>query len=80
MVSNSALAALCVSCGLHEHIQHVAPELRNSIQAYMGKVNALQKHEYALAERERRPPGQYWLEVDHPKVSVNFGVVTGDCV
>ncbi|KAI0939123.1 hypothetical protein AcV5_000626 [Taiwanofungus camphoratus] len=68
MVSNSALAALCVSCGLHEHIQHVAPELRNSIQAYMGKVNALQKHEYALAERERRPPGQYWLEVDHPKV------------
>jgi endoribonuclease Dicer len=69
MVSNSALAAVSVWSGLHEHLLFESYVLAGSIQAYADELKAKQRNEYELAKKEGRPPGQYWLEVEPPKVS-----------
>jgi endoribonuclease Dicer len=68
MVSNSALAAVCVWSGLQEHLLFESYILAGSIQTYADELKTRQAKEYELAEKEDRPPGQYWLEVEPPKV------------
>ena len=68
MVSNSALAAVCVWSGLQEHLLFESYILAGSIQAYANQLKGKQAKEYELAEKEDRPPGQYWLEIEPPKV------------
>ncbi|KAI0035664.1 hypothetical protein K488DRAFT_42913 [Vararia minispora EC-137] len=68
MVSNSALAAVCVEAQLHEHIMFESLSLANSMDAYAAKIKAKQREEYELAAQEGRLPGQYWLDVDAPKI------------
>lgn len=68
MVSNSALAAICVWSGLHEHLLYESYPLAASIQEYVTTLKAKQNEEYQAAEREGRSPGQYWLEIEPPKV------------
>lgn len=68
MVSNSALAAVCVWSGLQKHLLFESYILAGSIQVYADELNAKQAAEYALAEKEGRPPGQYWLDIEPPKV------------
>ncbi|KAF9469115.1 hypothetical protein BDZ94DRAFT_1208489 [Collybia nuda] len=67
MVSNSALAAICVWSGLHEHLLYESYILATSIQEYVTAIKTKQDEEYRAAEREDRPPGQYWLEIEPPK-------------
>ncbi|TFY77295.1 hypothetical protein EWM64_g6716 [Hericium alpestre] len=67
MVSNSALAAVCISSGLHEYLMFESHDLANSIQTYKQKLKAKQAEEYAEAEQEGRAPGQYWMDVEPPK-------------
>ena len=69
MVSNSALAAVCVWSGLQEHLLFESYILAGSIQAYADELKAKQVKEYELAEKEDRSPGQYWLEIEPPKVN-----------
>lgn len=59
MVSNSALAALAISSGLHEHLLYDSYILAGSIQTYKDELDAKKTAEYALAEKEGRSPGQY---------------------
>jgi endoribonuclease Dicer len=68
MVSNSALAAVCVWSGLHEHLLYESYSLAASIQEYVTTLKAKQDEEYRAAEKEGRSPGQYWLELEPPKV------------
>lgn len=68
MVSNSTLAAVCVSSGLQNHLLHDSYVLAGSIQTYIDELSAKKAAEYALAEKEGRPPGQYWLDLEPPKV------------
>jgi endoribonuclease Dicer len=68
MVSNAALASLCISSGLQEHIVFESPILAKNIQAYAVKLEAKKSEEYALAQQAGRSPGQYWLDVEPPKV------------
>jgi endoribonuclease Dicer len=68
MVSNSTLAALCIWSGLQEHLMFESYHLGNSIQAYADQLKAKQAEEHELATRDNRAPGQYWLEIDPPKV------------
>ncbi|PSR73594.1 hypothetical protein PHLCEN_2v10513 [Hermanssonia centrifuga] len=68
MVSNATLATICVSMGLYKHAQHASLDLTNSIAAYMEQVRVLQDREYKLAAGENRQPGQFWLEIEPPKV------------
>lgn len=69
MVSNSALAAVCVWSGLQEHLLFESPQLAASIQGYTDELKQRQQQEYSLAEQEGRSPGQYWLDIEAPKVS-----------
>ncbi|KAG6813492.1 hypothetical protein H0H92_010517 [Tricholoma furcatifolium] len=68
MVSNSALAALCVCSGLHEHFVHNSQPLQSSIYDYVLKLKASQAKAYRDAEVEGRLPGQFWEEINAPKV------------
>jgi endoribonuclease Dicer len=68
MVSNSTLAALCISSGLQEHLMFESYHLANSIQVYVDQLKAKQDEEHEQATRDSRAPGQYWLEIDPPKV------------
>lgn len=70
MVSNSALAAVCVWSGLHDHLLFESYNLATSIREYGIALKLKQAQEYEAAEKEARPPGQYWLELDPPKVHV----------
>ncbi|KAJ7179238.1 hypothetical protein C8R46DRAFT_1073070 [Mycena filopes] len=68
MVSNSALAAVCISSGLHNHFLQ-ATRLTGAVTDYMERLQVKQAEEYELARVEKRPPGQYWQEIEPPKVS-----------
>jgi len=70
MVSNSALAAVCVWSGLQEYLLFESNQLSNSIQTYANELKERQEKEYALAAEEGRSPGQYWLDTEPPKVSL----------
>ncbi|KAG6891279.1 hypothetical protein C0992_009471 [Termitomyces sp. T32_za158] len=67
MVSNSALAAICVQSGLHKHFLHKSQPLQSSIRDYAAKLEASRIEEYQAAELDGRPPGQFWLELTAPK-------------
>ncbi|KAJ7095296.1 hypothetical protein B0H15DRAFT_775415 [Mycena belliarum] len=67
MVSNSALAAVCISSGLHKHLL-LAARLSDSVAEYMEQLKVKQAEEYELARVENRSPGQYWNELEAPKV------------
>jgi endoribonuclease Dicer len=68
MVSNSVLAAICVWSGLYKHLIYESYVLAKSIREYVIKLEAKQAAEYEAAEREGRAPGQYWLDIEPPKV------------
>lgn len=68
MVSNSALAAVCVSSGLQEHLLFESYHLATSIRIYANQIKAKQEEEHKAAEAEGRPCGQYWLDIEPPKV------------
>jgi len=68
MVSNSALAAVCVWSGLNEFLLFESSQLSTSIQEYAIELKDRQEKEYVLAEKEGRSAGQYWLDIEPPKV------------
>ena len=72
MVSNVTLAAVCVWSGLHEHLLFESGALEENILAYADQLKVQQKRAYEQASRENRPPGQYWVEVEPPKVSLKL--------
>lgn len=67
MVSNAALAAVCIWSGLHEYLIFESSVLEENIKTYAKEVNARRKEECEQATREGRQPGQYWVEVEPPK-------------
>ncbi|KAH8113318.1 ribonuclease III [Phellopilus nigrolimitatus] len=67
MVSNAALAAVCVWSGLHEHLLFESSALEESIQAYADALEEKQRAAHELAAKEKRLPGQYWVEIEPPK-------------
>ena len=68
MVSNSALAALSVHAGLHKFLMFDSPGLAASIESYAARVEERRRIEYEIAAAEGRSPGQYWIDVEAPKV------------
>lgn len=66
MVSNAALAALCVSCGLHKHLHFDSYALATTFETYAQQVEA--KRLEAEAATEDSLPRQHWLQVEPPKV------------
>ena len=69
MVSNAALAAICVHAGFHKILLHDSSSLAVSIEEYMEVLKAAKKKEEQLADKEGRSVGQFWSEIEPPKVS-----------
>ncbi|KAI0676824.1 hypothetical protein C8Q78DRAFT_48178 [Trametes maxima] len=63
MVSNRALAAVCVHLDLHRHLNAASEQLAGTIRRYVEQLGELRAREYDAAARENRLPGQYWLEM-----------------
>ena len=68
MVSNTALAAICVTRGLHRHLLYDSLELAHNIDVYEGALKVRRSREYETATKENRRPGQYWVDLEPPKV------------
>ncbi|KAJ4466505.1 hypothetical protein J3R30DRAFT_3689707 [Lentinula aciculospora] len=68
MVSNTTLAAVCVSSGLHHHLLFESDKLAHDIREYEYLLKRAQTEEYTLAEQEGRSTGQFWHNIDSPKV------------
>lgn len=68
MVSNSTLAALCVEHGLQKYLLYNSAALSNNIRDYLQALELAKAKEYEQAKLEERTPGQYWLDIDPPKV------------
>lgn len=69
MVTNSALAAVCVEMGLYKHVIYESPQLGDEIDEYARQVKRARDLEYKVADNEGRPPGQYWVDIEPPKVN-----------
>ncbi|KZT58796.1 ribonuclease III [Calocera cornea HHB12733] len=68
MVSNAALAAAGVELGLHKYIMHDSSHLTPIISAYAEEVTNLKDEDLAAAQMEGRAPGEYWVDLEPPKV------------
>nr|GAT54023.1 predicted protein [Mycena chlorophos] len=66
MVSNRTLAAICIETGLYEHVM-LAPALYSSVRLYAQALEKARSDEFGSVA-EGRPTGQYWQEIDAPKV------------
>lgn len=69
MVTNFALAAICVETGLYKHMIFESSTLGEEIEEYAVQIQRAQALEYKIADNEDRPPGQYWVDIEPPKVS-----------
>lgn len=67
MVSNTTLAALCVSCGLHKYIHFDSYALATTFETYTQQLEANRLEAEAAAEDNL--PRQHWLQVEPPKVA-----------
>lgn len=76
MVSNSALAAVCVRTRLHEYLLYESYAMGNSIQSYTEQLEVKRQEEYERAVKDGRHPGQYWLDLEPPKVCLCFVLLT----
>ena len=68
MVTNFALAAVCVENGLHKHIIYESPTLGVEIENYVEQLKRGRDLEYKIADNEGRPPGRDWIDIEPPKV------------
>lgn len=68
MVSNSALTALCVKCGIHQLVDTRAYGISKSLDPYVSVVTKALEEERRASLQEGRPPGQYWLRLQAPTV------------
>jgi endoribonuclease Dicer len=72
MVSNSTLATLCVRSGIYELVDVRAHRLGDALRRFAKEVNAKHQEEHILAAKDKRPPGQYWLDIECSKVRVQY--------
>lgn len=69
MVTNFALAAICVEIGLYKYMIYESPSLGAEIDDYVNQLQRARDLEYKMADNEGRPPGQYWVDLEPPKVT-----------
>jgi hypothetical protein len=72
MVSNSVLAAFCFEMGLYTCLDYDNRTLSQNFTEYVAKLTKARAIEEGEAAREGRPMGQYWSNIEEPKVSPLF--------
>lgn len=87
MVSNPPLATLCVTSGMYEFVEAGPHHLGDSLKRFVEEVLARRDKEFELAAKENRSPGQYWLDIECPKVPFHlmllacvYGRSESDCI
>lgn len=68
MVANSTLAAVCVYSGFHQFLIFESQTIANSITQYSDALRNAEQADKARAKLEGRMSGQYWLDIEQPKV------------
>lgn len=68
MVANSTLAAVCVYSGFHEYLIFESQTIANSITQYSEALRNAERADATRAKFEGSTPGQYWLDIEQPKV------------
>lgn len=68
MVTNYALAAVCVESEYFKLMINESAVLSTQIDDYADQITRARDLEYTVAENEGRPPGQYWVDLEPPKV------------
>ena len=68
MVTNTALATVCIESGLAKYLLQDSETLTIQIDAFEKELTKARNDEYELARDEGRMPGQYWVDVEPPKV------------
>ena len=69
MVGNSPLAAICAESGLYRHLHQKSHQIQQSINTYLTALQKAKQKEYAAADDDLRERGQYWFDVNPPKVN-----------
>lgn len=72
MVANSTLAAVCVYSGFHEYLIFESQAIANSITQYSEALRIAERADETRAKFEGSMPGQYWLDIEQPKVSLDL--------
>lgn len=72
MVSNSVLSAFCVEMGLYKFLDYDNKGLAGTIPEYIDKIEKARAQEEAAARAEKRLMGQYWTDIEAPKVRTRF--------
>ncbi|KAI0786396.1 hypothetical protein C8Q75DRAFT_271436 [Abortiporus biennis] len=68
MVTNPTLAVVSVTSGLYQCIQYNGSDIKQSIDDFVLKVQHARDEELKAVSQENREPGQYWTELDPPKI------------
>lgn len=76
MVTNFALAAVCVEMGLYKYMIFESTTLGTEIEEYVVHLERARDLEYKIADNEGRPPGQYWVDIEPPKVCPSISLKT----
>lgn len=63
MVSNRALAVICVESGLHRFLMHDAPHLTKHIKSFVEEIEACKQEAKTDSQRLK-----YWSTLQAPKV------------
>jgi len=69
MINNHTTASFCVHLGLQDFAVFDNPLMQRAIAEYVPRIRRAKVKEEELAKSEGREPGQYWAEIDSPKVS-----------
>lgn len=68
MINNHTAASFCVHLGLNEFAVFDHTLVQRAITEYVPRIKRAKEKEEELAKSEGRDPGQYWAEIDPPKV------------
>jgi hypothetical protein len=68
MTSNITLSAIAVHLGLHRQISGLTPAVAHAIETYAANLDKARRKNLQDSEREGRKLGQYWSNLEGPKV------------
>ncbi|KAL7411089.1 hypothetical protein BDY24DRAFT_397668 [Mrakia frigida] len=68
MINNHTAASFCVHLGLNEFAVFDNTLVQRAITEYVPRIKRAKEKEEELAKSEGRDPGQYWAEIDPPKL------------
>jgi endoribonuclease Dicer len=76
MTANTTLAAICIESGLYRHMHAGPPTTTSAVAGYAARLDVARRQEQARLAQEGQRPGQFWVNLDEPKVLILFDPFT----